>query len=324
MTEPAIPTVHPGSFCGPPGAAGQTSTKTPMACSSPDGKRARWRRSGPSPARLPRAAADTVRLPRTRGPRSVHHAGRDITDAVIAEFDGQQVDYEGRRRATRESPYDVHLARIAGMQNFNAKPQIGTRRRLDKAVAAGWTEVWRGVQDGKDRTAADINGDLREGHFQPGRGLYGNGCYTSARRMTAETFRGRDPVGNRPATGGDFTDADLEGDGDPDSLLRIAIDPRARVIDYNDLVAEQTEWVNGDGAALRDTAAGRLLADPGRYATARGYDVVRVVDRADGSFYPGWEESDDPDGLVPGMRQADQFIVLNRSVMMIQRVEDQP
>lgn len=38
-----LPTVHPGAYCSPAGAAGVTAAGTAMRCSAPDGGRARWR-----------------------------------------------------------------------------------------------------------------------------------------------------------------------------------------------------------------------------------------------------------------------------------------
>jgi hypothetical protein len=268
----------------------------------------------------------------TGQPESFRFSGMDRAAEVAKEWAARDIDYEGRRRAKQKTPYDQELAEIAKRQGFDHRPQIGTREEVDKAVAAGWTEVWRGVQDSEHKTAADINGDMRDGHFQPGRGMYGNGVYTSTRRITAETYRGRDPYGSHPkqgyAPGCDFTEEDLEGVASPDSLLRIAIDPAARIVDYNDLVAEQKDWLRQNNDLVTDgverNGAGVALGDPGRFAAARGYDAVRVVNRADGSFYPGWKESDDLDGLVPWFDQADQYVVLNRTIMMIQRVEDPP
>lgn len=261
-------------------------------------------------------------LDRVDGPESYRLAGRDRLDDVVADLAGERAEYEGRRRANRQSLFDRFLQGIAKKQSFDAYPKVGTRESVDAAVKAGWTQVWRGVQDSPHRTAADINGDLREGTFQPGRGLYGNGVYTSTRRQTAEHFRGREPVTDIPSQGPDFTEADLDGDAAPDSLLRIAIDPAANVIDYDQLITEQKAWF-ASRPDLSNTAPRIILSDPGRFAAARGYDVIRVVDRADGGYYPGWENATDLDG-IGNNRQADQYVILNRTVMLIQRVEDTP
>lgn len=60
MAESVQPaSVHPGSFCSPPGATGQTVNGTGMVCAPhPEkGGRARWRSDGTTPARAPRRRA---------------------------------------------------------------------------------------------------------------------------------------------------------------------------------------------------------------------------------------------------------------------------
>ena len=60
-------------------------------------------------------------------------------------------------------------------------------------------------------------------------------------------------------------------------------------------------------------------SDLGRYAAARGYDVIRVAGwHHDGSFYPGWEDAEDD------MGGAVQYAVLNRAVVLVQRAQDAP
>lgn len=262
-------------------------------------------------------------------PESIRLPGRDRAEDIARGLAGTEVEYEGRRRRAFSTPYDLHMARIASEQGFDNRPQVGTREQVDAAVAAGWREVWRGVQnfhgsgDNEQRLAVDINGDLREGRFQPGRGHYGNGVYTSVRRMTAETYRGREPRGNHPEHGtSDFSEADLEGVAAEDSLLRIAIDPAARTVDYDDLIRERDAWMAANPDLAASDAARNVLTDPGRFAAARGYDAMVVRGRADGSFYPGWEQMDDYENTGP--TAADQWVVFNRTVMMIQRAEDEP
>lgn len=57
---------HPGAFCAPPGAAGQTKNGTGMVCSvGPAGGRARWRSDGTAPAKTRRSrGAGASKLPR--------------------------------------------------------------------------------------------------------------------------------------------------------------------------------------------------------------------------------------------------------------------
>lgn len=249
--------------------------------------------------------------------------GQDKVDTFVEFYREHPVDYEGRRRTTYDLPYDVELAFITAAQGFDAKPQVNTREEIDQAVADGWTETWRGVglYPGA-KPPADVNHDLRFGNFEPGRGLYGNGVYVSVRRGTAETFRGRDPKTNRPSgPGPDFGPEDYEGPERPDSLLRIAIDPKARVVDYDELRQEARDW---QLAGPHDFAESNVFSDVGRYAAARGYDVMVVRGHGDGAFYPGFETDDVDDEDAGSFPQADQYVILNRSAIAIQRAEDRP
>jgi hypothetical protein len=284
---------------------------------------------GARKADLAKALADREGRQGPEGPESARYPGRDRAEEIARGLAGAEVEYEGRRRTSYSTPFDVHMVQVGREQGFQHPPQVGTREEVDAAVAAGWTEVWRGVQafngtrDEHRRTAADINEDMRSGPYEPGRGQYGNGIYTSVRRMTAETYRGREPRGNHSEHGaGDFVEADLEGDAPPDSLLRIAIDPAARTVDYDDLIRERDEWMAANPELMSSDAARNVLSDPGRFAAARGYDAMVVRGRADGSYYPGWEDMEDYENTGP--TAADQWVVFNRTVMMVQRAEDEP
>jgi len=249
--------------------------------------------------------------------------GTDLLEQIAADFDGEsKVEYEGRRRKAYDTPYDLQLAEIGRRQGgFANTPSVATRDEMDSVITKGWIELWRGVTPKGNATAADINGDFRDGPYKPGRGIYGNGYYTSVRRVTAEGYRGRDPKGNLPASGkGDFTLDDLEGTVEPDTLLRLALDPKARVADYDEMKAESGRWLGEAGWASPAVA---IFLDVGRYAATRGYDAMIVRGHADGSLYPGWERTFDDDN-TGGLGHADQYVIFNRSAVMVQRMEDEP
>lgn len=265
------------------------------------------RRTGPRLTRRPVAVRPQVSA-----------AASDQLDLIAAELNADRPAFDALAKRATTAGFDVQLERIGARQGFDALPKVGTRAELDEAVRSGWTESWRGVVGSESgATAAQINARLRTGAYEPGRGIYGNGYYTSERRMTAETYRQREPKTNFPAGGGaDFEPSDIEGEQEPDSLLRIAIDPAARVADYDELLAEQERWLKsvepGSPAAL-------AFADVGRFAAARGYDVIRIAGKhTDGGFYPGWEDAEDD------MGGAVQYAILNRARALIQRAQDIP
>lgn len=273
--------------------------------------------TAPRPAASARPTIPAPRLkPAPPAPRVVQ--GRDKLADEAARLDSGAVSFEDIVRRSKSAGWDPSLAEIGARQGFDGLPLVATRGELDRAVASGWTEVWRGVV-GSDSglSAAQINGRFRSGSYEPGRGQYGNGWYLSERRITAECYRGRDPLGNWPAGGGaDYELSDLSGEERPDSLLRLAISPAARVVDYDELVEERNRWLSGRPV---DQTSAKVLTDVGRFAASRGYDVVRIgPDHPDGSFYPGWEDAEDEVG------GAVQWIVLNRTAVMVQRAEDVP
>jgi hypothetical protein len=102
-------TVHPGSYCSPLGAAGETNTGTNMVCSVNPEKprdRARWRRNGPKPAPRPRRArrargsADNTPLPQVDAginPNAVQHPVPEAADATAQKADLRGTAHESDR-----------------------------------------------------------------------------------------------------------------------------------------------------------------------------------------------------------------------------------
>jgi hypothetical protein len=268
-----------------------------------------------APARIP-APRPAVVTPPPPSPPALKRGvqGKDRLAELTAQSKANPISLADLRARNEKARFDVALAEIGAKQGFDGLPQVVTRAELDAAVASGWTELWRGVQGSYTHTAAAINGRLRSGAYEPGKGLYGNGWYTSERRITAEGYRGREPKTNFPAGGGaDFELSDLDGPEEPDSLVRFALGPDARVIDYDELTALRDKWLSGQ---IGDPALRAYFSDPGRFAASLGYDAIRVpAGRGDGGYYPGWEEEDDPGGAM-------QIIILNRTAVMVQRAED--
>lgn len=226
---------------------------------------------------------------------SVRVAGVDRLDEISRD----SVAIYGR---SDEFRWDERLGRIAQRQGFDALPRVGTAEELDQAIAAGWIENWRGVHSDQ---AEMINGRLRHGPFEPGKGVYGNGVYVSPRLNTAEQYADH-------SLGSVFQEFD--------SILRVAIDPKARIIDYDDLRNEYREWLRtqpNKGKLTSDQlmtwpkdaqiGALKLFDDIGRFAAARGYDVIKIS-----------PPHDDGAEYRRGERRREHYNVLNRSVLLIQ------
>lgn len=193
---------------------------------------------------------------------------------------------------------DGGLPAVAKMQGFDSPPRVATAAEVDAAVAKGWTETWRGV---RGTAAAGINDAFRTGDYQPGVGLFGKGFYFSADRRVGEAYRGAELKFDR-----DYEIVGYSG-GDQGGLLRAAVSPDASLVTFDEL-ASQMKTERGRHGSLT-AAQERLLADPGAFAAARGYDVIRVEGRADGVHMDNYP---------------DQYVVLNRSALMVQRGEDEP
>jgi hypothetical protein len=280
-----------------------------------------WRPSRvPTPVRdLRRAAADPTRPPpATPAPpaaftaRSARRPGEDISG-----YARQELPTLAGRAATQTGYGDKMLTELTRRQTGWHQPaQVVAAAELDQALAAGWTQVWRGVQDpfSVERTR-QIAESVRAGDWRMGGGLYGNGVYTSTRRTTGEAYRGGVPLagqGRWDARTGEWVGQ--FGYSQPGGLMRMAVDPDARIADYHQLHNEHHAWYQAEvdrerGTADPDASWLEAASDLGWYAVMRGYDGIRIRSggAGDGASYP------------PGISsEADQYVIFNRSVLMIE------
>lgn len=258
------------------------------------GKQVKAPKPTPGPKPKPTPAATPAAAKRAAGPQSVRIEGRDRLDEVMRD----SVEIYGRPQGDHH--WDEPLGRIGARQGFNGHPQVVTPDQMDAAVKSGWTETWRGVQAKGNQSAAQIAERLRTGPYEPGKGIYGNGIYTSERRATAVDFSASTPSG----------------------MMRIAIDPAAHIVDYDDLKKEFVAWrrrlpnrgkltfdqLMSYPKNTEDGAAKLFSGDIGRYAAARGIDVIRIgTKHEDGAEHPR------------GEKRKPQYNILNRSVLMIEK-----
>lgn len=185
--------------------------------------------------------------------------GGDVRD----QFDSEQE----RPRIPRSSfagTGDPVLGDIYAAQGFNGSPEVVSREEMDRRVAAGAPQMWRGISshlddDGTRRTGATLAEQYRSGPHFPGLGMFGNGTYASVDRDQT--------LGYLEYQGGyDYSNRTMPGQ------LRLSLRPEARVVDFDDLM----EMMQADGL-VRDQR--ELWGDPGRYAAARGYDAIAAQPR---------------------------------------------
>jgi len=220
-------------------ASSEPDTPEPAAAADPDATPASPDTTGASAA--PEGAQPEPAAPDT----SPYRPGRDVTgDADLLE---RALDATGRHRGSA----DPLMGGLSEQLGFDGLPEHGDPARLDQEIDAGGIELWRGVQphttgSGQTKSAQSMVDDYRNGPVFYGFGTVGNGVYTSNRRETAEQY----------------------GGGPDGAVQRIVLRADARTIDSQQLAELHERWQaeNPDGPLV--------LADPGRFAMALGYDAI--------------------------------------------------
>jgi hypothetical protein len=145
---------------------------------------------------------------------------------------------------------DPLLGQIYKANGFDALPQVVPGAEIDRLAALGQPILYRGVRGDDAEEALSYLDQFRGGDYFPGVGTSGNGTYTSTKFDTALNY----------------------ARSDSNHVMRMVLDPGARIINREDLFDEMREahFVGG----LKGSAA-KLLIDQGRFAAARGYDAIR-------------------------------------------------
>ena len=270
--------------------------------------------------------APTVKPSRVKapsGPESVRRPGKDIVADITP-----RTEWLRKADAAQEGMgfKDEVLTTVVGRQAGWSEPaRVVAQSELDRAIDAGWVEMWRGVREVKSAnlSAGQIAERVRTGDWEMGRGIYGNGVYATVRRTTAETYRntelsGRSLFDPTPELWGPAPEYEWLGgfkvrDAGRGGLIRIALDPDAKIADYEDLKREHLAYLASQNyLTMPESAYKRSMTDSSFYGAARGYDGVRVHGpmHNDGSQYPpGVTNTDEPD----------QYIIFNRSVLIMEQ-----
>lgn len=221
--------------------------------------------------------------------------GRDRTEEVRGLL-AQGDLYRNRVGSNR----DADMVVVGQRQGFDHPATIVTKQEMDDLLASGAAqhEMYRGgvttSPDGADAFAASMRG----GAYEPGVGNYGNGYYYSADKWVAEQYAGD-------------TDSPAKS-----VLVRTALKPHAKVIDYEQAVARMR--------AEPDDDFSKWAGDVGRWAIAKGYDAYTVNG-------PGCTDCNHTDGTewlrLPGRKNpglAPQYVILNRTATYVQDVNSEP
>lgn len=241
--------------------------------------------------------------------------GTDQTEWVAANTRDGYADTPLMQPTPLSDPRDTTLMAIAKQQGFDGKPTVGS---IEDTVAAGGVEIFRG-------SSREVNQKLLSGDYEPATGIYGNGYYFSNKQRVAEHF-------SKVDIGTGFADVKKRTDG---SVVRAALKPGAKVVDYENLTAEMKAWRAEVAPKTQDigdlytsdfkTPDGMysphmldyVLVDPGRFAAAKGYDAIKVVGHQDGAPVKKGE----PVGKTSqgGRFSAnDQYVILNRTALVVE------
>jgi hypothetical protein len=169
---------------------------------------------------------------------------------------------------------DGMLYEIYKRMGYDQLPQVVDEDVFDQ-LAQGQMIYYRGMNDfGKG--AEQFIDQLRFGDYYAGYGTFGNGTYASNYERTAVSY-GAGRVGN---------------------VVRILLSPTANVVSRDEIMQMYLEWHREFGTSR---AAQMLLGDVGRFASAMGYDAIRVPDIGLGG----------PEGKESYM------VILNRGLMVL-------
>ena len=158
------------------------------------------------------------------------------------------------------------LGQIPEMFGYTELPTAVSQAEFDNLIANGAPDLYRGTQSIHDVTK-NYNDDFMNGQMFHGRGVYGDGTYTSTFKDTALEY----------------------GGGTPNNVMNMTIANGSKTIDHEQIMAmmyEHSAEMQGQiraAEAARDfaqaeklTSVMTLMSDPGRAATVMGYDAITV------------------------------------------------
>lgn len=243
--------------------------------------------------------------------------GSDRTeDLVAATMDGNNMPYD---HGDINDPREHVLAYVSTLNGFDGKPTKGS---VDEVVKAGGLEIHRGLIPNRrtGESAEVIEGRFRDGAYEPGRGNYGAGFYFTTQPGVAKMYA------SKPVADGGYNAKLAEGG----LVVRAALRPGAKIIDYDSLHKEHSEWwqksikerifwdTHSNNYQIPEGKVGPWVSDvamdPGRFAALRGYDAIRIPlknrdsDRRNKKRIQRAIGSDD---------LGDEILVLNRTALVV-------
>lgn len=276
-----------------PLAGGQLQTNVMSLFPAASGGTAR---PGPTTKRPPRLTG-LPSVPPT--PKLTHKPSRGVNLMTDKKATNKlRQDIKKGRAAYAGKVADDRLAVIGAMQGFDDMPTVVTKQEMNRLLKTGnYVEAWRGVRGAggyysgptrggavtRTKTAAEVNEDFRSGIAYYGNGIYGNGYYFATKKSFASGY----------------------ADGTPGSLMRVLIPNSAKIEEHSTIKSEaQSKHAPYTQATGVTSGEKGTLYDEGRYAAAKGIDVLRISYNYSNSHV-----------TAPGKPA---FNVLNRSVLIVE------
>jgi hypothetical protein len=251
----------------------------PQVASWAASERAPAKKAVPRKAPAKKAPAKKAAVPAT----APAVRGRDLTG---------ELDFAAIAALPDVRNQDTMLGRIWAEQGFDGPPQVVADAEWERLHAEGGVALFRGLRGWVEGLSAEeMAASYRSGEHYPGLGSFGNGSYFGSERDTAVDYSTGKLFGH--------TAHGKAKERTGSAILEVVLLPDARIIDYKDIRRLQREQ---HGISLRgpgwDTDPRvEVLWDEGRWASAMGYDAIRMRTGVEG--------------------YGDEYVVLNRTATAV-------
>lgn len=231
--------------------------------------------------------------------------GRDLRKSL--DFD--EIGLRNPGSKLRGQGWDEQIPAILSAQGFDGKPRVVRKGELEGMVSRGEAKpAFRAVIGQGSKSAIDINEQMRSGPLRVGSGGYGNGIYFAPQQAGAQAYADQNPQDSDVLSGGIRSDAKVIG------YPQLIAEMKAESAGYDKdqkkhklRLQAMKDGPEGDKARLEMdevissmTREEIVLSDPGRFAAAKGYDVISV----------GY--SSDP------WKDVQEYVVLNRTALIVE------
>lgn len=134
---------------------------------------------------------------------------------------------------------DIYLAAILKAKGFDKKPKLVSAEDLDKAISDGDYEAMRGVVSYVPPPSnEDMVKSFKEGHLYAGKGVFGGGTYSLTNKAAKESGKSRAEIMDDVKT-----IIESYAAGREEGLIRMALSKKAKVVDFEELKAEQKAFI---------------------------------------------------------------------------------